>query len=836
MYHPCRLPLLVLLVTSVAVAQDAVIFPDGFTLRGKHGKEPASTMGSDSPFDSSFPCDYLNAGERWLYFSNNGKKDIKLVPGVKEAKPVEYRRPAAVGLSKMPAGAGAPSISVGEYNADGRRTITVRYPGFPAERIVQVASHITPKYVYLTSLTHSLRQVYSTTELGPVVVRQLLANHPDLRDGWLAVPDPMKRLKIAEFLLECGWRAEARMELERTKKEITWAWPKEAVEKSDQVSAAIDKVEVGWVLNELEVAVGAGQYKLAGQVLAAYQPKVADKAALDRLTNLKATVETLQPKYEATRKHLRTLIDEVTGADKQKAAAAVGGVPLMLGVPGKAEPVEWKGVVAGAEAVLAELHPDTLDRVETFGQVADGIARDRAAGRQPNAKPEAALALAVTGWLLGKNGAKNEPVYAAKIWATRVMLVDYLNERAQNARFATLRKYQQSTAALTPDEIAQIVSLLPPIDAEDLAKRRGKLMNPRETGAPDVYKVESGPLPDDSEGVTYYVRLPREYHHGRAYPMVVAIQDPQVPAAAMIGYLAAEADRRGYILISPEWAPPFSDKHFSYEGKDHRLITSAIRDASRRFSVDQDRVFAFGYGQGGTFALDLAMSRPDNFAGVATMCAAPVSQFYREYARNAQKLAVYSVTGEQAGGCAGLRQLYQNWLPYGYYAVLSVFKGRGAEWYASEVPNIFDWMHPKRRVRGLNSLRMDGKRFDSWYTFRPTDDRFYWIGVSDLQAGNTLTAAKAQRPDNPPGAADFSADIIEGNTIVVKSKLGVKKVTVWLERGMIDWEKPVKFSVNSGTGQLKPVKVTPDLELMLEELYRTGDRKMLFFAKFEFKL
>jgi hypothetical protein len=32
------------------------------------------------------------------------------------------------------------------------------------------------------------------------------------------------------------------------------------------------------------------------------------------------------------------------------------------------------------------------------------------------------------------------------------------------------------------------------------------------------------------------------------------------------------------------------------------------------------------------------------------------------------------------------------------------------------------------------------------------------------------------------------------------------------------------------------VVVEPDLQLMLEELYRTGDRKMLFFAKFEFKL
>jgi len=826
-----------LAMTLPAIGQDAVVFPDGFVLRGKYGKEVGGPMVLDSPIELSIPCDYLNTGTKWLYFSNNAKKGIQLVKGAKEEKEkeVEYKRPAVQGPAPMPKVVGEPTISIGEYNADGRRRITIKSQGYPEERIVQVASQITPRFVFLNSITHSFRQVYATSELGPVAVRALLANHPDLRDGWLPVPDPMKRVKIAEFLLACGWRAEAKAELDKTKKELPWAWPKEAADKFDQVSAAIDKEEVSWVLNELEVAVAAGQYKLAGQVLKTYQPKAADKAALERLTKLKATLETLQPKFEATRAHLRALIDEVTGADRHKAIASVSGA-VVAGVPGKAVPVEWKGLIPGAEAVYAELHQDSLDRIETFAQVADQMARERAGGRPSKSKPEQALARAVTGWLMGKNGANNDPVSASKVWNTRAMVTAYLNERAINARAAVLRKYNQSTDVLGPDEIAQIVSLLPPIDAENLTKRRGKPVDPKQSGAPDVFKMESGALPDDLEGVAYYVRLPREYHHGRSYPLVVAIQDPAVPAAAMIGYLAAECDRHGYILVSPEWAMAFGDKSFDYTGKDHRVITSTIRDASRKFNVDQDRVFAFGYGQGGTFALDLAMSRPDQFAGVATMGAAPVQQFYREYAKNAQKLAVYSVTGELAPGTDGLRKVYQNWLPYGFYSILSVYKGRGPEWYAAEVPTVFDWMNRKKRVRGLDSLRMDGNRFDAWHTFREGDNRFYWVGVSDLMPGNTLTAKKAERPDNPPIAASFSADIINGKTVVVKTNRGVKKVTVWLERGMVDWGKKVEFSIDSGVEKLKPIEVKPDLELMLEELYRTGDRKMLFFAKFEFRI
>jgi hypothetical protein len=71
---------------------------------------------------------------------------------------------------------------------------------------------------------------------------------------------------------------------------------------------------------------------------------------------------------------------------------------------------------------------------------------------------------------------------------------------------------------------------------------------------------------------------------------------------------------------------------------------------------------------------------------------------------------------------------------------------------------------------------------------------------------------------------------------VVKTNRGVKQVTVWLERGMVAWDKEVKFSIDGGVDKLKPTKVKPDLSLMLEELYRTGDRKMLFFAKFEFRI
>ena len=70
--------------------------------------------------------------------------------------------------------------------------------------------------------------------------------------------------------------------------------------------------------------------------------------------------------------------------------------------------------------------------------------------------------------------------------------------------------------------------------------------------------------------------------------------------------------------------------------------------------------------------------------------------------------------------------------------------------------------------------------------------------------------------------------------VAIDQAIGVKKFVVWLERDLIDWSKPVNVTVNG----IKPRGYTPrvlepDLHLMFEELYRTGDRKMLYLGKIE---
>jgi pimeloyl-ACP methyl ester carboxylesterase len=836
---PALIAVLVFAAATVeqASAQDAVVFPDGFTLLGKKSEEPPTAF--RGTFNQTAKLDFLNSGARFVFFSTHARKGAQVVKVAPEDKTLEFQRipPSLRGATrrKLPA---TGQLHVGEFNASWTRILEVRYTYQPSEKVIQAVTFLSPKFVRIDAISHEWRQVYDPREYGPEKIRKLLSTHPDLTDGWIPVPDPMKRMTIAQFLKEVGWYTEARAELDQLKKDVPWAWEKEAVERFDKLTAEIDSAETKWTLNEVGLALDAGQYQVAGQFLKNYQPKSADAGDLNALAGLKARLEDLQPKYDNAKRLLRELIDRESGLASRLAVGALGGGQAFESSPKKLLTPEMETLLSGAEAVYRELHPDTYSRIERF-VVQATQEEDRAkSNKEPGVKPDSLLALAVTGGVKGKNGASADVPNAVRVWDTRQMAIAYLRERVGNNRTGLLQQLLKKYPIDVVDqaqELAQIVTLLPPIDPENPEAIRGRKIDAKDAGVPDVYRIETGSLPDDPVGITYYLRLPREYHDGRSYPVILVMNDPNAPTfepEKMVARLAYEADRRGYILAAPVWTAPGQTK-FDYSGKDHRVVSSTIRDLSRKFQVDQDRVFAWGVGEGANFAFDLSMSRPDLLAGVVCMGPTPVHQFYQYYWKNAQKCPIYCVTGELAGSALmSLRNVYENWLTYGFYTVLSVYKGRGAEWFAAELPTLFDWMSRKTRKRGIAALRLDNGRFEPWQTCRETDNRFYWVGATELARTNKLT--NPERPDRPPFPAEFTTDFRD-NKVVVSNVRGAKLITVWLERDMIDWTKKLSVQVQGNLTGFKPQIIPPDISFMLEELYRTGDRKMLFFGKLEFK-
>jgi predicted esterase len=316
--------------------------------------------------------------------------------------------------------------------------------------------------------------------------------------------------------------------------------------------------------------------------------------------------------------------------------------------------------------------------------------------------------------------------------------------------------------------------------------------------------------------------------------MILALTDPEFPAAVMVGRLAEHADRHGYILAAPLWANQFSPKRYDFTGtEEHPQAVGVLRDILRQFPADPDRVFLWGFGNGADFALGVGMAHPDLFAGVVANGPVPPPTLFTDYWRNAQKLPVYAVVGEQDIALSAVQPVFEKWTSRGFPALLTVYKGRGADWFRAEVPRAFDWMGRKARVRGTATLLLGRTLGEPWQVIREDDDRFYWVGVAPggLRNPNLLANRKPNGFVNP---ATFHADLAKNQTVTITNAIGVRRFVIWLERDLIDWTKPVNVMINGRRPNgYVPKKLEPDLQLMFEQLYESGDRKMLYLGKIE---
>src|SRR5262249_3966806 len=150
------------------------------------------------------------------------------------------------------------------------------------------------------------------------------------------------------------------------------------------------------------------------------------------------------------------------------------------------------------------------------------------------------------------------------------------------------------------------------------------------------------------------------------------------------------------------------------------------RDMARRFNVDSERVFLAGHGEGGAMAFDVGLSRPDLFAGVIPMAAAP--RYYAvKYAPNAQHLPFYVVAGNLQCNKTFkiLRRQFDIWVPRSQPSLWVDYRGRALEWFGGEVPNVFEWMRPKKRLNPIPETT-------EYQLQRATDYRFYWLSVDGI--------------------------------------------------------------------------------------------------------
>jgi pimeloyl-ACP methyl ester carboxylesterase len=820
-----------LTVTCAVAAPEVVILKDGFVVQGNPRREVTQVhdkaSGASIPIVKNTGYDMIDEGAKVTIFSVHARQPGGVAPDTKlrpDSKAYTQRYNGSKSAHDLPVGGTTSKIS--EFNEKWLRSVIIsNVPNSPPVAIEQQIVFMDPYWILMVSPTHKWRLTFRTTEWEPRQIRKLLMTHPDLAepDGKC---DPLKRVALAKFMLDAGWLQYAKDEVDRLARDHPGELSSDAKVEHEKLLREIDTNTAERYAREAELSLAAGRYKYTVDLLKEFPEKTAGPREVARVAKVNADLKIGQERYDTARRLLRGVIDDVTGMRAINARVAVGGgLAAATWVAPKEAPGQTLDLAAAAERVLAELHQDSAIRIETFVTLAAQAQRERAAGREPTKKPAELLATVVSGWVRGKNGATPDPDAAWKLWTTREAVLAYQRAETMNERTAVLGRYKKNIT-LGVDEIAQLISLLPPAAPEDLLNRTGKeipLGKLRETG---IYRRTTLPAPGNAVGIDYLVKLPPEYHHGRAYPVLIALAPPGANSEEMLAPLIAEADRYGYIVIVPEWAGMFG-QGWAWKGEDHIYVTAALRDTIRHFTVDNDRVFMIGLGEGANMAMDVGMSHPDLFAGVIPINPAPKWGVFMYYWQNAQKVPFYTVIGEGAGeALQNLKRIYDNWMPYGFPAMMTLYKGRGNEWFPAETPVFFDWMSLKKRAKGVSTLAGLSDRRKPWVTWRETDNHFYWLQVDGISERNLY------KPNGYP--AEIQGNIRGDNTVDVSCR-GVTKLTIWLSNDLgIDWSKPVNVLVNRGTplGFKKKV-LEPNLEILLEDYYQRGDRRMLFLNKIE---
>jgi pimeloyl-ACP methyl ester carboxylesterase len=829
-----------LTIALSAGAAETIILKDGFVLQGNIHKEVTSindpATGKTFPIAKDAGLDMIDEGPKVTIFSTHAKqlgevgKDIKLRPEYRAFKLGNNLRKSHF---PFPPVMTPRDREAAEFNDKWRRTITVNVPG-GFDKIEQQITYLDPYFCYLWSPTHIWRLAYRTSELDPKMVRKLLSTHPELVEE-PGKPDPEKRIAIARFMLDTGWLKYAKDDLDMIRKTFTGGLPKNVQEALDKLAKDIDVATAGLVIKEAELALNSGRYRYASDLLDVFPDKTAEPKQTDDATKLMAELKTSRERYDTGRRVLRSLLDNLTGKSKANPLLAASGGTAIVIFPAKELPGPLAKLAAAAEDLYAELHPDSAHRIEFFVNLAMQVEREVKQGRDPSKRPEELLATAISGWVKGKNGATTEPEAALRLWNARETVLQFQRADTLNAQAAVLATYKRGKP-IKIDELAQVISLLPPAQPENLLFRTGTEVIAKDGTPTGIFKRKTGSTSIEAGGISYYVKLPPEYHHGRAYPVLMAMTDAKTDPKNLLALIGLEADKHGYILIAPEWGGgQFGGvSEWKYNGSDHEYVTAVLRDAVSHFCVDNDRVFMLGLADGANMAMDIGASHPDLFAGVVAMGPSPKwGGLFDYYWQNAQKLPFYVVTGEMTGlAMQNLRRIFGPWMRYGFASLMVVYKGRGTEWYSAETPIMFDWMNRKKRANGTATLRLDnGTTRTPWFTMRSTDNRFYWLGVDKIADPNLIENSK----NGKVTPAEISGDIGGNNVINIHSR-GVTRLSLWLGQEMIDWTKPVAVNINSGAARgWRPKVLEPDIDVLLKDYRDRGDRRMLYLQRLEFE-
>jgi fermentation-respiration switch protein FrsA (DUF1100 family) len=296
-----------------------------------------------------------------------------------------------------------------------------------------------------------------------------------------------------------------------------------------------------------------------------------------------------------------------------------------------------------------------------------------------------------------------------------------------------------------------------------------------QTYTPGAQSLKFVSTVDESEQ-PYALYLPRDFEPEKKYPLVISLHSEESNHRLNLMQVLGQGNRfanggrvpLNYLRPARDVefivASPLARGTMGYRGIAERDVYDVLADVKRRFLVDEDRVYLTGISMGGAGALWLALSRPDVWAAVAPVCAAPVPEA-EALAPNALNLPIRLFHGDQdpltpvAFSRQWQRRLVDLSVAADYIEYPAV---RHNAWdYAYKDGALFDWFAQFHRNRFPQRVRFvtGSYRYNS----------AYWVRIDSLTPGvsGSIDARQASA-----GEVRIETQNIDGFTLSLDHAVG----------------------------------------------------------------
>lgn len=731
----------------IVVAEQVFQLRNGLTLRGlvleiatlKDGFGAASTNDSNIR-----PIWLIDDGLRRTYIHGKSMSQGEPIDVADPTQVIELWQPKPLGGSAV--GGLGTIIGVSPFNEFGRRQLTMRGPDGPVN-VIQGITELNSRYARLIALKGKPSLLWdmrvSTASIDSQTLDRIFSRRidPENLDG---------KLETVRFYKDTQRYDDAKRALADIKN-----FPADVDREAMMI--ALTEQQAAQLLGEAKLRAEAGQYRLASGILSQFP---------------------LQDVGRITRIQVQDAIETIDG-QRGQAAKLVDQLRTHVAslVPAQSDPL-----VDIVNEIATELSPDTLSRLSDYSRL----------GESENVALDDRVALAIAGWMLGSGSGEQNLSIATALIKIRELVAEYLACDDANRRAAIIETLRTLEGA-QPEYIDRMLNLLPPpLDWPD-----GSAVD----GVDGFYSVAT-------DAAVYAIQLPPEYNPLRSYPAIVTLHNAGGYAEDQIDYWAGQlssgqlisnppdtdqpdtdqpdadqpgtdqpgtdqpsatlrtrmghAARNGFIVVAPVWSRA-SQRSYEYTPIEHARVMASLRDAMRRASIDSDRVFITGHGEGGSAAWDIALAHPDLWAGMIAINATPTKTVHH-FETNARYMPMYLLMGELDGQRAD-GSIMNDYMSFNHQAMVVMYRGRGREPFFDEIPRMFEWMKSPANVRRPIpeeidlALMRDGDQFYWWLELGPLKpdvriDPVLWDQTSRIRSGKVSASIGADNQIRVRGPSD----------------------------------------------------------------------------------